>query len=63
VLADSEKSAQAILKYCNRSHALVDDRDKHGHLWEAAGGPFIHYKDARSSIDALADHGFDARLT
>lgn len=32
---------------------LVDDTLKHRHLWEEAGGIFIHHRDAESSIDAL----------
>jgi hypothetical protein len=41
-----------------RDHAkegdvLVDDQLKHRHLWEEAGGIFIHHKDAESSIEAL----------
>jgi hypothetical protein len=37
---------------------LVDDRDKHRHLWEAEGGVFIHHKDARSSIVELKRLGY-----
>jgi hypothetical protein len=41
-----------------RDHAkegdvLVDDQLKHRHLWEEAGGVFIHHKDAESSIEEL----------
>lgn len=41
-----------------RDHAregdvLVDDQDKHRHLWEEAGGVFVHHKSARESIEAL----------
>jgi hypothetical protein len=44
-----------------RNHAkegdiLVDDQLKHAHLWEEAGGIFIHHKDAASTIDALGDY-------
>ena len=53
-------TTQAALKreHCHPGDALVDDRDKHRHLWEAEGGVFIHHKDARSSIAALRDGGF-----
>src|SRR5688572_27476516 len=34
---------------------LVDDRENHRHLWEQAGGIFIHHKTARDSIRRLAD--------
>jgi hypothetical protein len=42
-----------------RDHAtegdvLVDDQLKHRHLWEEAGGVFIHHKSAAQSINALA---------
>jgi hypothetical protein len=41
-----------------RDHAkdgdvLVDDQDKHRHLWEGAGGIFIHHKNARDSLRQL----------
>ena len=41
-----------------RNHAkegdvLVDDQDRHRHLWEEAGGVFIQHKNARESIEAL----------
>ena len=45
-------------EHCHPGDALVDDRDKHRHLWEAAGGVFIHHKDARSSIAELRAKGF-----
>ncbi|MDB5448693.1 MAG: hypothetical protein JWQ97_4010 [Phenylobacterium sp.] len=37
---------------------LVDDRDKHRHLWEANGGVFIHHKSARASIAELKARGY-----
>ena len=42
-----------------RDHAkegdvLVDDQLRHRHLWEEAGGIFIHHKSARESLAALA---------
>ena len=33
---------------------LVDDRENHRHLWENAGGIFIHHKNAADSIRQLA---------
>ncbi len=33
---------------------LVDDRDRHRHLWEGAGGVFVHHKNAEDSIRQLA---------
>jgi hypothetical protein len=41
-----------------RDHArpgdvLVDDQEKHRHLWEEAGGVFIHHRNARATLDEL----------
>jgi 5'(3')-deoxyribonucleotidase len=36
---------------------LVDDQFKHAHLWEGAGGIFVHHRDAESTIARLADAG------
>lgn len=41
-----------------RDHAregdvLVDDQVKHRHLWEGAGGIFVHHKDAETTIGEL----------
>ena len=48
-----------------RNHAregdvLVDDNDKFRHLWEQAGGIFVHHKDAASSIEELRNY-FDIK--
>jgi hypothetical protein len=53
----------AALKYehCHPGDALVDDRDKYRHLWEGAGGIFIHHSGAAASLDGLVSHGFDVR--
>ena len=50
-----------------RDHAkegdvLVDDQDKHRHLWEEAGGIFIHHKNARDSLRQL-EHCFPLHAT
>lgn len=45
-------------EYCSPGDVLVDDRDKYRGAWEQAGGIFIHHRDARSSIEALREHGF-----
>jgi len=42
-----------------RDHAregdvLVDDQLTHRHLWEEAGGIFVHHRDAETTLDALA---------
>jgi len=41
-----------------RDHAqegdvLVDDQDRHRHLWEEAGGVFIHHRNAHETIGEL----------
>jgi hypothetical protein len=41
-----------------RDHAkegdvLVDDQKKHAHLWEEAGGIFVHHKNAADTIEKL----------
>jgi hypothetical protein len=33
---------------------LVDDRENHRHLWENAGGVFIHHKNAEDTLRQLA---------
>ncbi|THD79932.1 MAG: hypothetical protein E7812_08635 [Phenylobacterium sp.] len=50
----------AALKHEHRhpGDVLVDDRDKHRHLWEHEGGVFIHHKAAASSIEALRAKGY-----
>jgi hypothetical protein len=44
-----------------RNHAkdgdvLVDDNDKFRHLWEQAGGIFVHHKTAEDSLVELANY-------
>jgi len=50
----------AALKHEHRhpGDVLVDDRDKHRHLWEANGGVFIHHRSAADSIAELRARGF-----
>ena len=50
-----------------RDHAkegdvLVDDNDKFRHLWEQAGGIFVHHKSAAQSIEELRNY-FDVKET
>jgi hypothetical protein len=33
---------------------LVDDRENHRHLWENAGGIFVHHKNAKDTLRQLA---------
>jgi len=53
-------TTMAALKHEHRhpGDVLVDDRDKHRHLWEANGGVFIHHKSARTSIAELKVRGY-----
>lgn len=34
---------------------LVDDRENHRHLWEHAGGIFIHHKNAKDTLRELSE--------
>lgn len=53
-------TTMAALKHehCHPGDVLVDDRDKHRHLWERAGGIFVHHKNAESSLYELRRAGF-----
>ena len=35
---------------------MVDDSFKHRHLWEAAGGIFMHHRQVDETLDELARH-------
>ena len=44
-----------------RDHAregdvLVDDQQRHRHLWEEAGGIFVHHKNARQTLGELVSY-------
>jgi len=45
-------------EHCHPGDVLVDDREQHRHLWEDAGGLFIHHRSARESIQALKAAGY-----
>lgn len=45
-------------EHCHPGDVLVDDREKYRRLWEAAGGVFVHHRNARSSIAELRARGF-----
>ena len=53
-------TTMAALKreHCHPGDVLVDDRDKHRHLWEQAGGVFVHHKTAERSIQELEALGY-----
>jgi len=40
--------------HCKHGDVLVDDTLKYQHLWEAAGGVFIHYRDVQQALAELA---------
>jgi hypothetical protein len=42
--------------HCTAGDVLVDDTLKHRHLWEEAGGIFIHHTSARESLAQLAQY-------
>jgi len=42
--------------YCSPGDVLVDDTLKHRHLWEGAGGIFIHHRGAKESLDRLRSY-------
>ncbi|WP_145200288.1 hypothetical protein [Sphingobium sp. B2] len=57
-----------VMAVDKRNHAqegdiLVDDQLRHAHLWEDAGGIFIHHHDAASSIAKLRQLIPDAMAT
>lgn len=57
-----------VMAVDKRNHAqegdiLVDDQLKHAHLWQDAGGIFVHHKSARSTIEALRALGIPLRET
>jgi 5'(3')-deoxyribonucleotidase len=41
-------------KYCRSGDVLVDDNPKYRHLWEGAGGIFIHHRSVADSLRALS---------
>lgn len=57
-----------VMAVDKRDHAqegdiLVDDQLKHAHLWEGAGGIFVHHVSARTTIVKLAEQGVPVRDT
>ncbi len=51
-------SAALKREHCHPGDVLVDDRDQYRHLWEEAGGHFIHHTSAKTSIAALRAAGY-----
>lgn len=50
-------SAALKREHCQPGDILVDDTDRYRHLWENAGGVFVHHTDAPSTIKALKKMG------
>lgn len=48
-------------KHAQEGDILVDDQLKHAHLWEDAGGIFVHHVNAASTIVKLAELGVPLR--
>lgn len=44
-------------RHASAGDILVDDTLKHRHLWEAAGGLFVHHRSAEQTLRDLADMG------
>jgi hypothetical protein len=42
--------------HCRDGDILVDDQLRHRHLWEEAGGVFIHHRSAEASLAELAGY-------
>ena len=42
-------------KYALDGDILVDDQLRHAHLWEAAGGRFIHHRNAHGTLAKLRE--------
>jgi hypothetical protein len=42
--------------HANKGDVLVDDQIRHRHLWEEAGGVFVHHTNAAETIEALKAH-------
>ena len=40
-------------RYCEPGDVLVDDSLKYRHLWEEAGGLFIHHRNAQQTLKEL----------
>jgi len=51
-------SAALKREHAHPGDVLVDDRDKYRHLWEGAGGVFVHHRSAAQSIAELRKRGF-----
>ena len=57
------RAKEKFLHVRHPGDVLVDDYLKFKHLWEEAGGVFIHHTSARGSVERLSELGFDVRLS
>lgn len=48
-------------RHAQKGDVLVDDQLRHAHLWEGAGGIFVHHQDAENTIAKLAALGVPVR--
>ncbi len=44
-------------RYANNGDVLVDDTLKYRHLWEQAGGIFVHHTSAKATVECLKQLG------
>lgn len=47
--------------HAQESDILVDDQLKHAHLWEGAGGIFVHHQDVETTLARLKELGVPIR--
>lgn len=47
--------ARDKFRHMTGADVLVDDRADHRDKWETAGGIFVHHRDARDSVEQLAE--------
>ena len=41
-------------KHCRAGDVLVDDQMRHAHLWEQAGGLFVHHRTVEETLERLS---------
>lgn len=47
--------------HCRSGDILVDDQLKHAHLWQDAGGTFVHHRSAEQTLAELSALGVSVR--
>lgn len=48
--------------HCQSGDILVDDQLKHAHLWQGAGGTFVHHRSAEQTLFELSALGVPVRV-